>query len=292
MIRVLCSIGLVALLLLVVVGCGGSKTKTVTETVTRTETVTTPSGTSTTDEDGDGTQPAVQQPVDVFLVRGELVTVVHRRVTGVDVAHQAMQALLAGPTGAERRAGVTTAIPTGTRLRDVSIADGTATVDLSARFQAGGGSLSMQLRVAEVVFTLTQFDSVKDVAFRIDGTDVEAIGGEGIVVDPPVDRTDFETQAPPILVEDPATGDEVTSPIRLQGSANVFEAALEADLRMPGAGVVDHARITASAGTGTRGDWDATLTTSRSGPATIVVYSRSAKDGSRINLVTIPVTVG
>jgi spore germination protein GerM len=49
----------------------------------------------------------------------------------------------------------------------------------------------MQLRVAQIVYTLTEFPIIERVRFRIDGAPVAAIGGEGVVVQPPVAREDF-----------------------------------------------------------------------------------------------------
>ena len=54
----------------------------------------------------------------------------------------------------------------------------------------------MRLRVAQVVYTLTQFPTIQRVAFALDGTPVEAIGGEGVVVWPPVGRAAFQDLAP------------------------------------------------------------------------------------------------
>ena len=166
-----------------------------------------------------------------FLVRGEHVIPVRRFVPHtVAVAQAAVSALLRGPTASERKSGYSSQIPAWTGLRGISVSRGVATVDLSKRFESGGGSLSMQLRVAQVVYTLTQFPSVSRVAFRLDGRPVESIGGEGISVSPPVGRADFEAQNPPILVEQPLPGDIVGAPILVRGTANVFEARLVVDL--------------------------------------------------------------
>ena len=53
----------------------------------------------------------------------------------------ALEALLAGPTAAEASASppVTTAIPAGTGLNGVTVTDGIATVDLTSRYDDGGG---------------------------------------------------------------------------------------------------------------------------------------------------------
>jgi germination protein M len=226
----------------------------------------------------------------VYLVRGEHVGVSTReveRTTGVAAA--AVRELLEGPDAEDRAGELVTAIPAGTELRSVAIADGTATVDLSPEFQTGGGSTSMALRVAQVVYTLTQFPTVSRVAFRIEGEPVETIGGEGVVVSPPVGRADFEGQTPAILVESVGPGDEVSSPLRVTGTANTFEATL--NLRIVGrSGDVLHDDFaTATSGTGTRGTFDQTIEFDGEGRATLVAYERSAEDGSEINVVGIPV---
>lgn len=196
-----------------------------------------------------------------------------------------------GPTSSERdEAGLGTEIPPGTRLLGVSVAGGIATVDLSRAFESGGGSTSMLLRVAQIVFTLTQFPTVERVRFELDGAPVEAIGGEGIMVDPPVGRADFEAQAPAILVESPAPFERLSSPVRVRGSANVFEATFSASITDESGHVLAEKVVTATSGTGERGTFDAELSFDATGPARLVltVFTYSAKDGSQRDVVEIP----
>jgi hypothetical protein len=202
-----------------------------------------------------------------------------------------MRLLLAGPTREERALGLGTEIPSGTRLHGVAVAAGLARVDVSRRFESGGGSLSMLLRVAEVVHTLTQFTAIKRVAFALDGRPVVSIGGEGVVVDPPLSRRDLEEQAPPILVEQPGIGETVESPLRVRGTANVFEARFQLELRDTAGGVLAHASVLATAGTGTRGRFAATLrfaATPGLSKLRLVAFQRSPKDGRPIHVVRIP----
>lgn len=236
-----------------------------------------------------------ERTVNAYFVRGEKVGVGHRRATGTAVARAAVEALLAGPTAAERAAGLSTAIPAGTRLLGLTIAAGTATVDLTGTFASGGGSLSMQLRVAQVVHTLTQFPTVTRVAFHLDGRPVAAIGGEGIVVDPPVGRDTFEGVAPAILVETPAPGDIVASPLRLAGTANTFEAVFQHRLTDAAGHVLAEGNDMATSGTGTRGTFAVSVVFAAppvGTTGTLRVWESSAKDGSAINVVEIPVVFG
>jgi sporulation and spore germination protein/immunoglobulin-like protein involved in spore germination len=237
--------------------------------------------------------PGRRVPVAVYLVRSEHVSPVRRLVTADGgVARATLTALLRGRTAAERKAGYSSSIPTGTAVRGVVIRRGVATVDLSGRFAAGGGSLSMLLRVAQVVHTVTQFPTVDRVAFRIDGKPVTAIGGEGVVVSPPVGRKSFEGQAPPILVEQPLPGDVVAGPIGVRGTANVFEARLVAELRSTGGTVLARRLVDATSGTGTRGTFATSLPLRAAvSRAVVYVYARSPKDGHPIDVVRVPVSV-
>ena len=145
--------------------------------------------------------PAATRTVNVYLVRGEKVGVAHRTVpTTSGVARAAMLQLLQGPSVAERAAGLLTTIPAGTQLLGVSVSGGVASVNLSRRFESGGGSLSMTLRVAQVVHTLTQFPTVKKVRFLLDGVAVESIGGEFSIASRP-GRTAVLAELPLAAIE-------------------------------------------------------------------------------------------
>jgi spore germination protein GerM len=79
----------------------------------------------------------------------------------------ALDSLLAGPSEAEAAAGVFTAVPAGTELLHLDIEDGIAMVDLSSEYEQGSGSWGESLRLAQVVYTLTQFETVETVDFRL-----------------------------------------------------------------------------------------------------------------------------
>ncbi len=114
------------------------------------------------------------------------------------VARAAVNALLAGPTSAEKTTwpAISTAIPAGTRLLGIDIDDGVATVDLSREFDDGGGSFAMHARLAQVVYTLTQFSTIDAVQFRIEGVPVRVFSSEGIILDGPQDADDFGRLVP------------------------------------------------------------------------------------------------
>jgi germination protein M len=261
--------------------CGGSEATTVTVTTTKTI-----SGTTT------GEAPAGSTNVLVYFLRDEKIGAAGRSVPltpGVGAA--AMRALLAGPTAEDRAAGLSSAVPSGTTLLGLDIAGGVATVDLSSQFAAGGGSLSMQARVAQVVHTLTQFPTVESVRFELEGRPVTALGGEGIDLSKPLTRKDVEALAPAVLVEAPTPGAEIASPLHASGTANTFEATFMAEIRDADGKVLAKRFVTATSGSGERGTFDFTLPfrVADEQRGTLVVYEISAEDGSRIHEVRIPI---
>lgn len=209
------------------------------------------------------------------------------------VGRIALESLLAGPSETERAAGVTTAIPDSTDLLGLNIEDGVATVDLSSEYEQGSGSHAEFLRLGQVVYTITQFDTVRGVRFRINGEPVEVFGGHGIILDRPQNRRDYRDYLPPILVESPSVGERVENPVTVSGSANVFEATVS--LRILNARGKEIARTftTATCGTGCRGDYSVSVPyqVDREQPGVIEVFESSAEDGRPINVVRIPVTL-
>jgi germination protein M len=207
------------------------------------------------------------------------------------VGTAALEALLAGPESGDGK--VTTAIPSGTRLLGLTVDEGIATVDLSSEYESGGGSSSVMMRLAQVVFTLTQFPTVDAVAFEIEGRPVDVFSSEGLVLDGPQERRDFEGIAPPIVVESPRPGAVVSSPVVVSGNANVFEATVS--LRIVDASGRELVRnfTTATCGTGCRGDYSKRLrfSVSEDTEAFIEAFEESAEDGSRLFVVRVPVTL-
>jgi spore germination protein GerM len=135
--------------------------------------------------------------LEVWFARGgRLVEALRTHTATPRVATAALDALLAGPTRAEQSAGLRSEIPRGTRLLGVTIAKGVARVDLTSDYEAGAGSRSLQLRLAQVVYTLTQFPTVTRVRFALDGTTVSVFSGSGIVLNHPVGRSAYKGLAP------------------------------------------------------------------------------------------------
>ncbi|HSC48771.1 MAG TPA: GerMN domain-containing protein [Gaiellaceae bacterium] len=253
-----------------------------------------PAPQTTTAKEQTGKVPTLLS-LQVWFARDDGLVGVHRTHQPTQlVATAAVNALLAGPTQDERLTGLGSAVPAGTRLLGIAIHDGVATVDLTSEFQSGAGAHSMQLRLAQVVYTLTQFPSVQKVRFRLDGTPVNVFSSEGLVLDHPVGRSDYVDLLPAISVAQPASGDRVTSPVTVAGTANVFEANLTVEVHDAHDRIVGKTFTTASCGTGCVGSFSASVTykVGSAQPGTILVHDDDAAGtGKPPHEVRIPVTL-
>jgi germination protein M len=236
-------------LALLVAGCGG--------------------GDDGTTDTGTTTAPAETTDLRVYWLRDGKVWPALREIGQTDaLAQEALDELLAGPTeqeGADLQ--FTTAIPEDVEGVVASIEDGVAAVELSVDLP--------DEPLAQVVYTLTQFVTVESVDIQ----------GNTLT------RADFEDLTPAILVESPLAFEDVTSPLRVTGTANTFEATFSYELTDTDGLIVDENFVTATSGTGTRGTFDFTTepyTVPFDGVGALIVFELSAKDGSRINLVEIP----
>jgi germination protein M len=231
---------------------------------------------------GGGSTTSSAEPVvsfEVWFSRGEKLWPVTRTVPKTSiVGSAAIDALLSGPTAAEQAHGIGTLVPEGTTKLGLNIAAGTATIDLSSEYQSGGGSLSMTMRLAQVVYTITQFPTVQRVALHLDGQPVTVFSGEGIVLDRPQTRHDYEDLLPVIAVAAPGFDQEVASPVKVSGLANVFEANVSIEVLDKNGDVIAHDVTTASCGTGCWGSFSLALAyhVDERQPGTIVVHDDDA----------------
>lgn len=240
-------------LLLAVSACGdgnGSPTTTGATTTGPTETTT--------------TTQAPPTKLRVYLLLDGKVQPVAREVSNTQaVGLAALNELAAGPSTANRELGLTS---------DVSGDFSSVTVKNGVARPEGTFDVS-RTALAQIVYTLTQFPTVKAVE----------IGGRQYT------REDFEDETPIILVESPLPDATVTSPIRATGTANTFEATFQYEVVGPDGKVLATHFVTATSGSGTRGTFDFTTKPfAATGDGALVVYENSAADGSRIHEVRIP----
>ena len=102
-----------------------------------------------------------------------------------------IQALIAGPNAEESQRGLISLIPGGTRLLSIAIRGETAYINFNEDFQYntyGTEGYNSQLR--QIVFTATEFPTVRDVQILIEGNRVDFLG-ENIWIGSPLSREMF-----------------------------------------------------------------------------------------------------
>lgn len=224
---------------------------------------------------------------------GPFLAPIHRTVAeSVAVATASMEALLEGPTSDEEATipAISTSIPDDATLNSVSIEDGVATVDLSAEFEAEEASEAASARTAQVVFTLTRFPTVDSVSFLEDGTPVSVRTDNGNVVSAPVDRGDYLDYQAAISVESPTYGGFASNPLRVTGQAAVFEATFQYALTDADGLIIEEGVAMSGSGVGWAGfDFTIDYSVDRSQRGALIVWTDSARDGSRIDIREYPV---
>ena len=238
------------------------------------------------------TTPAQSMTYELWFTYDGSLFVTHRteRFTPA-VGTRALEALFDGPSSAERAADVGTTINPGTRLHSLTIEDGVATVDLDDTFVDQETPAIAVGSLAQVVYTLTQFDRVQGVVFEVDGRPLTNFGGYEL--DGAQRRANFAGQLPFILVQSPLLGERVSSPVHISGTANVFEAVVSIAILDQNGRVIASTFTMATCGTGCRGTFetDVAYDVAATQHGTIRVYEVSAMDGSEIHVVNIPVTL-
>ncbi len=193
--------------------------------------------------------------VEVWLVRhGKLWPTMRAVAATRAVIGAAVKQLLAGPNAADTRTGVSSAVPASTQLLGISLHGGVATVDVTSDFEAGGTGATERLRLAQLVYTVTQFPGVHGVTLRLDGTPVTTLA-DGLVLADPLTRSamGFPDLAPAITVVSPAPGASVQAPFTVRGVADVFEAGLTFRLLDAAGHELSSGATSASCGTGCPG---------------------------------------
>ena len=104
--------------------------------------------------------------VEIWFLKGEQLSAVNRPGATVQ---DAITQLLQGPTAAEKKSGVRTYVPTGTKLRSAAVVNGVATVDVSLPFVLGKDGASLLARLSQLVRTATGPEGATKVRLLVEG---------------------------------------------------------------------------------------------------------------------------
>jgi lipoprotein-anchoring transpeptidase ErfK/SrfK len=143
---------------------------------------------------------AASPTVQVWFLQGEQLAAVQRPGS---TAADAVTALLAGPTAAERAQGFRTYVPAGTKLNGVTIVNGVARVDLSLPFVLGQDAQSLDARLAQLVHTVSGVEGATSVQLLVNGGTVYGMF-PGIVTSQPITLRYLETPNVPVSHPAPA----------------------------------------------------------------------------------------
>jgi germination protein M len=103
-----------------------------------------------------------------------------------------LEALLAGPTPAEVSQGLMSLVTPQTRLRRVYVKDGIAYLDFSEAFRFNSlGKEGLAAQLEQVVYSATEFPTVKRVQILLEGKTADYLGPEGIFIGEPLSRDSF-----------------------------------------------------------------------------------------------------
>lgn len=223
---------------------------------------------------------------DIYLVRE-----VHQVEKTAEVALAALNELIKGEPLTQDAHRV---LPEDTRILGINIDNGLATVDFSPEvLRANVGSSGEELGIASIVNTLTEFPTIQEVFFMVDGQVENAMDWWGHVglYEQPFQRDLSNVFEPAIWVTSPVKDQVITSPVTIRGNARVFEATVSFRLKDAAGNVLAEGFTTAAEGAPGRGDFEGELAfkPDGSGQGQLEIFEESMKDGSDLNKVTIPV---
>jgi len=106
---------------------------------------------------------------------------------------QTINALIGGPLSDEINKGSLTLIPEGTRLLSARVEAGTAYLNFNEAFRFNPlGREGYLAQLKQIVYTSTEFPSIKNVQIMIEGVIREYLGGEGFYIGEPLSRDSFK----------------------------------------------------------------------------------------------------
>ena len=103
----------------------------------------------------------------------------------------AIDCLIAGPRQNEKAKGVYSEIPAGTRIISINETNDKVIINLNSAFENGGGTDSIYKRLYQLIKTAKR-NTDKPVYLYIEGNKAEVIGGEGIMINQPLNEKSLE----------------------------------------------------------------------------------------------------
>ncbi|QNO14068.1 GerMN domain-containing protein [Alkalicella caledoniensis] len=219
-----------------------------------------------------------------------------------DLPKAALQAWIDGPEHEE----LTGLIRSSLIIEYVENVDGVAHVSFSKEINNNSLGTNGELMFAEQVAMIMQQFGFERTQILVEGRKEELIQGslyigEPFVANDPesylwVDekaKGEFVLQNVAFRIFEPALNSEVKDQIVVRGLARVFEATIQYEFE-DGHFLFDTGFVTASEGAPGWGEFEIVIDLDGlpSGTARVILYEESAKDGSRLHEIQIPVVIG
>jgi germination protein M len=105
---------------------------------------------------------------------------------------ETLNTLLNGPDPIEKKTDIITNIPNNSKIISITIKNEIAYLNFTKEFEFNNfGRESTLNQLKQIVYTATEFSTVKKVQFMIEGKIKNYLGGEGVLIDKPLSRKDF-----------------------------------------------------------------------------------------------------
>lgn len=116
--------------------------------------------------------------------------VYHAQEDGTKLKYS-IENLLAGPSKVEKAKGIYSEIPVGTKLISLEEKPDKIVINLNGDFEQGGGTDGLYKRLYQLIKTANK-NTTTDVYLYINGKEAEVFGGEGIMINQPLNEKSLE----------------------------------------------------------------------------------------------------
>jgi len=107
---------------------------------------------------------------------------------------ETIRALIAGPSGEELDDGLLNLIPADTRLISAHVDSGVAYLNFNQSFRFNPmGAEGTVAQLQQIIYSSTEFPTVTEVQFLIEGERLDYVGGDGIFIGEPLGRDAFSS---------------------------------------------------------------------------------------------------
>jgi spore germination protein GerM len=150
--------------------------------------------TSKSQEKEEQTKTPEKEEVKLYFVKFNeksekmLLTPVTRKVGPELPLENTMRELIKGPSTAEKKKGLLTAVPSNLRVNGIRLKNGIAEIDFNGAIEQGAGGSVLINRIDQIVYTATQFPHVKSVVIKINGRPRQTLGTDGLSIGGPLHR--------------------------------------------------------------------------------------------------------